>query len=482
MSIKNKLINNTIWCTIERLSIMGIQLMCTFILARYLEPKDFGLIGMLAVFTTISNTIIDSGFMQALIRDKNVNSVNYSTVFYFNFLISTILYFILFLSSSSISNFFNEPILENICKITFLIIPLNGISIVQNAILMRNLEFKKLCISSVLASTISGLIAIIYAYFRKDVWAIVYQNLFTYILKTFFLLYSTKWYPTFNFSFSIIKKYFSFSKNLLFSGLLGNVFNNLNNIIIGKYYTTSDLGYYSQAERLKNVTSYTLISVIQTVTFPILSKINNEDGDVKYAYKKIITITFLGIGFITSLLMPICADLFEILMGEKWRIAGNFFFLLSINGMLFPLHSINQNILLVKGKSNTILKLELIRRTLFLIIILITVNFNIYIFVLGSVIYSITVLFLNIYVCGKPINYLLKEQLSDLLPSIITFIVMICIGIIITRIFDNTNIYYRIIVSLLTTFLTGILLLSKNKTFKYLVSILKNKFLRMQNA
>lgn len=477
---KKQLATNTIWNALERYSVLGIQLLCTFILARFLTPADFGIVGMIVVFTAIANTIIDSGFSQALIRKQNVDNTEYSSVFYFNVIISVVLYILLFLFSGFIADFYHQPILKDICKITFLVIPCNALCIVQHTILMRNLQFKKLCIVAFIASFISCIVAIILAYFMKNVWVLVIQNLLTYFLKGIGLWLVTSWKPSLNFSLEAIKQLFHFSKNLLVSGLIGNVFNNIYSILIGHFYTATDLGYYSQADRIKNVASHNSTQVIQSVTYPILSQINNNGGDIKEAYRKIISITILFVGFMMTLLMSVSSDLLELLMGNpNWRIAGFYLFILSISGILYPLHAVNQNILLVKGNSRTVLILEILRRGIMLAILVVTLNFNVTIFVWGSALYSILLLFPNLYYCGKPIHYGLWEQLKDVLPIFIRFMIMILGTLLISQLYCEIPVFYRVLTTLTICLCIGYLLFFQNKYFiesqKLLLTFFKKK-------
>ena len=224
-----------------------------------------------------------------------------------------------------------------------------------------------------------------------------------------------------------------------------HIFNNIYSLIIGRVYSTMDLGYYSQADRIRMSLSGSSTEVIQRVTYPILSKINNANADVKEAYRKIIMITVFFVASIQFFFMGISLDLFEIVMGDKiWRVAGTFFFILCINGSLYPLHSINQNILLVKDRSKTLLLLEIARRFLMIVILCITVHFDIIIFVCGNAFYSISLLFLNLYFCGQPINYPLKEQFKDILPVYIRCVIMLFFMLIVNYFLSDTSIYMRV--------------------------------------
>ncbi|MBO7239541.1 MAG: lipopolysaccharide biosynthesis protein [Bacteroidaceae bacterium] len=475
MSNSKELAKNAFWKYAELVSVSLVQILTTFILARFLTPSDYGLIGMVIVFTTISNVFIESGFSQAIIREKDVTRADYSTVFYSNVFISIIIYIILYCSSNAIAEFYHEPKLNEICRITFLALPINACSIVQQAKLQREMQFKKICIISIISVLVSSTIAIIIAYKTKNVWALVLQNILIIFCKTLLLWITTDFIPLLKFSKESFVKYFKFSKNLLISSLIGTIFNNIYILIIGRSYSATDLGLYSQADRIKNLASNTTTQVIQSVSYPILSKINNQTGNIKDAYKEIISICIIFVGFIMSLLIGCAPDLFEFLMGGvQWREAGIFFMLLGINGILYPLHCINQNILLVKGDSKTILWLEIIRRTTMIVILLITLQFNIRFFVFGLSLYSAILLFLNLYFCGKPIKYSIYEQLKDTLPIFLRFALIIVTTMVVCHILTKNILIVRLTISLGIGTIVGLIIFWKQKSFQNMIMLVKS--------
>lgn len=474
---KKELAKNTAWNTLEYFSLLGIQLLCTFVLARFLTPSDFGIVGMLVVFTAIAQVIVDSGFGTAIIREKEVRPIDYSSVFYLNVLIAIVIYAILYFCSPLIADFYHEPILEDVCKVTFLVIPLLALQLIQTTILQRELQFKKLAIITFVSSASSSIIAVIMAYYLRNVWALVLQNLMTFLFKTILLWVFGKWHPLLQFSWIPIRKYFKFSKNLLLSGLIGSVFNNINALLIGRFYTSADLGFYSQANRITNVASIGVSGVIRNVSYPVLSKVNNEGGNLREGYKKIILVTMIFVGGIVALLMGVAQDLMELLMGSpEWRVAGKYVFILGIAGILHPLHAINQNILNVKGKSRSVLYLEITRRCILIIILTITVHFDVTVFVMGYSIYSILLLFLNLYVCGKPINYGIWEQFADVLPIFARQAVMIGVALLSNYLLADTNIWIRIFASLSLSVCCGIILFHKHPQFKDVCGMVIQKF------
>ena len=475
MTTSKQIANNVIWRYLDMFSAMGIQLLCTFIMARFLTPKDYGTLAIILAFTSLADVIINSGFGQALIREKEVTRLDYSTILYFNIGMSIIIYIVLYLSCGFISDFYENPELTDICKVGFLVLPLNALSIVQVNKLQRDIKFKKIFLLSFISSLCSAIIAIILAYLYHSVWALVIQIVASRFIKCFLLWITTDFIPVLKFSVNSFKKYFTFSKHILLSGLIGALFNEIYSLTIGKAYSATELGYYSQANKINNLASQTTTSVVQSVTYPILSKIRNNGGDIKDGYKKIIGITLVIVGFVMATIMSCAQDFFEICMGNPiWRVSGTYFLLLGISGILYPLQAINVNILFVTGNSKSNLKLEIIRRTLMALILLIAINYDITIFVFSLSIYAIIQLFLNLHYCGKPINYTVKQQLKDTMPIFTRLAIMIIVARSLTMLLPQEYIFTRMVLSILICGITGVVIFWKQKDFQTLRTLIKS--------
>lgn len=472
-SVAKQLASNTIWNAIEKFSQLGIQLLCTFVLARFLTPSDFGIVGMLVIFTQISKTITDSGFSVAIIREKEVTKEDLSSVFYLNLILALIIYWVLFFCSPYIAAFYHEPILNDVCKVTFLVIPIFALTLIQTTLLKRNLQFKKLSIITFFSSIAASIVAVFLAYYYKNVWALVIQNLLTFTIEAILLWITTKWHPSLIFSIKSVSKFFKFSKNLLLTGLLGSVFNNINALLIGHFYSSTDLGFYSQANRISGIASHTSTDVVKSVSFPVLSKYYNNGGDLKRGYKKVILVTLLFVGSIVTLLMSVSDDLFEILMGgPEWRLAGKYLFLLGLSGILYPLHAVNQNILNVKGDSRTILLLEIIRRCILVIILCIALQFSVPVFVASYSFYSFVLLFVNLHYCGKPINYSTKEQLIDIAPIVARLFLVLFLSFVCNSVFVSFSIYVRCCLTMVLSTLLLLLLFYRTQAFNEVLILL----------
>lgn len=479
MNTEKQVANNVVWKYLEMISVSGIQMLCTFIMARFLTAADYGILGIVLVFSAFADVFIYSGFGQALIREKVVTRTDYSTVLYFNIAISLTLYTILYFSSGLIADIYEQPILNDICKVAYLILPIHALSLVQMTKLQKEVKFKKIFFTSFISSSLSAAIAIYIAYTYRSVWALVLQVMMTSTFRCLLLWLTTDFIPVLKFSKESFNKYFKFSKNIMLSGFIATLFNNIYSLVIGKTYSTTELGYYSQANKINNLASQTTTQVVQSVTYPILSKINNKGGDIKIGYKKIISSTLIIVGFVMATILCCAQDFFELCMGNAvWRTAGTYFLLMGVSGILYPLQAVNVNILYVTGNSRTNLYLEILRRSLMAAIIIVTINFNINIFILGLSIYSLAQLMLNLYFCGKPINYTIKEQLKDAYPIFIRLAIMIIVGNIITYSLSSLHLIIRILLSCSICIATGLLLFWKQKDFITLCKLLKSYIIK----
>lgn len=448
-SLKQQTVTGVFWSAIEQFGFLGIQFITTIIIARILTPADYGLIGLLTIFTALGMTITDSGFGQALIQKKDVTEIDYSTVFYTNLVLGLIIYFILYLCSPLIANFFHTPELEKISKWVFLVFPINSIGIIQYTIITKNVNFKALTKISVISSIISGIFGISLAYNGMGVWALVYQNILYYFLKSILLWYYNHWKPSLNFSFKSFKNLFGFSSNLLGTSMIIILFNNLYTVLIGRFYAINEVGYYNQAYRFENIPASTLTTIIQRVSYPILSTIQNDNERLKSGYRKIINqAVFFNFPLMIGLIV-IGHNLFDVLLTAKWLPAVPYFQLLCVYGALFPLQSINVNILKVKGKGGTLLKLEILRRIIMILVILITIKHGIIVLLIGNIFTSVLSISINMYVCGKEINLKILEQIHDIIPYLLASIISSGAMFLIDLLIQPVNLIFALIIQII---------------------------------
>lgn len=419
MTLKQQTISGITWSIIDNAYTQIITFVVGIILARLLEPREFGLIGMIMIFIAVAQSFVDSGFSQALIRKNDCTKRDYNTVFYFNILVSVLFYIILFFSADLISSFFNQVELINIIKVMGLSVILNGFGIVQGVQLTKEIDIKTLAKISAIANTISGGLSIYLAYIGFGVWSLVWRTMLNNFLRIILLWMWHKWRPQLIFSFQSFKELFGFGSKLLASGLLNTVFENLHYLVIGKYFSPQQLGYYTRALTFANLPSSNINGVIQRVSYPVLAKMQDNPSAVKAGFKKLIKNTM----FITFTLMLIMAavakPLILTLIGEKWLQSVIYLQLLCFSLMLYPLHSLNLNVLNVKGRSDLFLKLEVIKKILVVPVILIGISWGIIPMILGMIIHSFICYFLNSRYAGLLIDYSVTEQIKDITPGFI---------------------------------------------------------------
>ena len=425
--------NAIIWNALDKVSNQVISIVIGIILARILNSSDYGLIGMLAIFIAIANSCIDSGFSSALVRKQNPTEADYNTVFYFNIVVSVFLYISLFVASPAISIFLKEPILINIMRIIGLILIINALSIIPRTVFVRNINFKTQTKVSLISSIGSGFVGISMALAGMGVWSLVGQQLSRQLLNTSFLWMFCKWHPNLEFSLKSFNELFGFGSKLLLSGLINTIYQNIYYIIIGRFYASSLLGQYTRAEQFNTIFSTNLTTVVQRVSYPVLSSIQEEPERLREAYRKVIRTTML-ISFACMLgLAAVAKPLILILIGVKWLPAVYFLQIICFAGMLYPLHAINLNILQVKGRSDLFLKLEMIKKFIAVGPIVVGIYCGIEYMLWGSVFTSFIAYFLNSYYSARLIDYPTMDQLKDILPTFLTsFIVaffMWCISL-----------------------------------------------------
>lgn len=419
-SLKHKAIHGVGWSFIDNMASSGITFLVGLVLARLLTPKEYGIMAMIAVFIAVSNSIIDSGFSNALIRKTRIERVDYNTVFYFNLTVSILIYTLLYLAAPAISVFFKESVLVEIIRILGLVLIINAFSVIPRTQFVRDVNFKTQTKVSLISSISSGVFGIGMALGGMGVWSLVGQQLSRQFLNTLFLWIYSKWYPVWEFSRKSFKELFEFGSKLLLSGLLDTIYKNIYYIIIGRFYTSAQLGQYTRADQFNMIFSSNLTSVVQRVSYPVLSSIQEEPERLREAYQKVIKITML-ITFACMLgLAAVAKPLILILIGEKWLPAVYFLQIICFSGMLYPLHAINLNILQVKGRSDLFLKLEIIKKIIAVGPIVVGVVYGIEYMLWGGVLTSFIAYFLNSYYSANLMNYPTSEQIKDILPTFLT--------------------------------------------------------------
>ena len=426
-SLKDKTVKGIVWSAIEKFSVQGVQFLVMLVIARILSPKDFGLIGMMAIFIAVSDSLCNSGFSQALIRKQNRTEADNSTVFYFNVVVSLVLYLILYFAAPWVAEFYNEPELTVLMRVLCLIVIIHSFAVVQRAVYTANLNFKIQAKASFIAAVISGFIGIVLALNGFGVWTLVWQQLLNAGLLTLLLWFYSSWHPRFFFSWKSFRDLFSFGSKLMVSGLLDTVYNNIYQLVIGKVFTASSLGYFTQAKTFANFPSANISTIIQRVTYPVLCKLQDDDNVLRNNYRQLLRLSAFIIFPLMCLLAGVSKPLITTFVGEKWSFAAQLLIPLSFSMMWYPIHAINLNLLQVKGRSDLFLKLEIIKKIIGVSILFISIPFGLTFLCWSRIATSLLSLFLNTYYTGKLIHVNFFVQMGDivhiLLMSLISFFI-----------------------------------------------------------
>ena len=400
-NLKSETISGVKWTAIEKFSTQIVNFLLGLLLARLLSPSDFGTIGMLGIFMAISGTFIDSGFSSALIRKPEISDKDYSTAFYFNIVVGLLCYAIMFVCSPLIARFFDMPILNGIVKVYSVTLFINSLTSVQYAKLNRELNFKLQARISFVSALVTGILGVVLAYLGLGVWALVWQSIASAVLRALLLWIFAHWHPTSRFSKESFKYLFSFGSKLLASGLLHTLYSNLSTLAIGKFYTSSDLGYYSRGNQFATLPSSNITGILQKVTFPLLAKIQDDDERLIAVYRKYIRVTSCGIFFLMTLLAALAKPLICLLLTDKWADAALYCQLFCFALMFDHICQLNLNLLQVKGRSDLFLKLEIIKKSIAFAIMCAAIPLGVTAICVSSILYTQIAVFINTYYTGK---------------------------------------------------------------------------------
>lgn len=422
--LKDKTVKGVIWSSIDRFSTQGISFVFSMLIARMLLPSDYGVIAMLGIFMAVSQCFIDSGFGAALIRKKDRTETDFCTVFYFNIVVSCLFYGLLWLASPYIARFYDMPLLESVTKVWGLNLIVNALSGIQNAQLSIAIDFKSRAKISVITTLFTGAIGLWLAYRGYGVWALVYQGLSSAILRCILLWCIVRWMPRLIFSWQSFKELFSFGSKLLASSLLATVFENLSTIIIGKVYNASSLGVYSRANHLAQFPSSNITGVLQSVTFPVLSTIQDEETRLASAYRRFLRLSAFVVFPLMLGLSAVADPFIRLVLTDKWEGSIYLLQILCFSLMWYPIHAINLNLLQVKGRSDYFLKLEILKKVLGVLVLCVTVPLGLIAMCYGRVFVSVFCLGLNTYYTKKIIGYGFLAQMRDLTHILVHALVM----------------------------------------------------------
>ena len=423
-TLKQATTKGLFWSSVERFSNQGVQFVFSIILARLLSPSDYGIIAMVTIFFAVAQSFVDSGFSNALVRKTDRVEEDLSTCFYFNIGVGIIAYIVLFLIAPLVANFYNQPILSPIIRITGLEVMLNSLCVVQQALFTIKIDFKSQAKITLSATVISGIVGILLAYQGYGIWALVWQGVASSIVRMGLLWLMSKWRPRTGFSKSSFNYLFGYGSKLLASGLLDTIYNNIYPIVIGKFYNPAQLGNYSRALGWAQLPSANITSILQRVTFPVLSAIQDDTLRLQNSYRRLLKLSAFIVFPLMMGLAAIASPLIRVILTAKWDGCVLYLQILCFALMLYPIHAINLNLLQVKGRSDLFLRLEIIKKIIGVVILIITIPLGITAMCLGMVFSSIICLIVNTYYTSRFIDVGLLTQLKDLRIILINSLVM----------------------------------------------------------
>lgn len=476
-SLKKQTFHGVIWSAAERFSLQGVQFLIGIIMARLLTPDDYGLIGMLAVFMSISQVFIDGGMSVALVQLKERKDSDFSTAFFLNLFVSIAFYLILFISTPLIARFFNQPLLESITKIYTICLVVNSLAAVNKTKLTISVDFKTLAKISVTSAIISGVIGIYFAYSGYGVWALVIQALVSSGLMTILSFYYVRWYPKLKlFTKESFQSLFGFGSKLLVAQLISQVYTNLYSLAIGKKFNAASLGYYTRANQFTTLVSNNLTDILARVSLPVLSKVQDNDEQLVGIYSRYLKSAVFVVFPVVLGLCGVAKPLVLILLTDKWADTILLLQILCIGQLTTVVTQVNLNLLYVKGRSDLVLKLEIAKKSIaFLILALSIILCDVTGVCIGLTLYSYFAVCMNTYYTKKILNYGLVDQIKDIYPYLALSVLILSECLLITHFIENSYLSLSISLAISVVTYTTISYLAKFEGFTELINILKKK-------
>ena len=416
-SLKNKTVKGVGWSAADAFLGQGVMFVVGIVLARMLSPEEYGLIGIVTIFTTVMLGIVDSGFSNSLIRKQEVTDEDYCTLFYFNMTVSIVMFALLFAGAPWIARFFERPQLVSLVRVMGLLLILQAFSIVQNTILTRKIDFKTKTKASFISAVISGIVGIVMAFMGYGVWSLVGQQLTRQFIYSLCLWLFNCWMPKLVFSIDNLKYMWGFGWKLLISGLINSIWGELKKVVVSKYYSPATLGQYSRAGEYASIFSSNFTTIIQRVTYPALAQVQDDKTRMVGAYRLVIKTTMFVTVISMFFLGAVAEPLIYCLIGPKWHMAATFLPLICIYSSLYPLQAINLNMLQVQGRTDIFLYLEIVKKIILLIPLFIGAFIGIYWMLVASIGAGFIAFYFNSYYTGKDLGYSSLMQLKDVAPS-----------------------------------------------------------------
>lgn len=473
----NKIVSGMIWRFSEKITAQLVSFIVSIVLARLLMPKDYGLVAIVNIFIIIAEIFVTSGLGTSLIQKKDADDIDFSTMFWCNLILSILLYFILYFLAPLVAVFYNEYILTSVIRIFGLRLPISAINSIQNAYVSRKMDFRKFFFATLIGTVISAFIGIIMAYNGFGVWSLIVQYLTNSIIDTIVLFMTIKWRPSFVFSLERARPLLNYGWKILATDFIGTVFNQLNAFIIGKSYTSADLAYYTQGKKIPDLLNNNIGATLNAVLFPAMSLSANYDEIKRIRRKSLMMMEYVIFPLMFGII-AIADKMIVVLMTEKWLPAVPYVRITCVAAIIGVMGTTLIQEIKAIGKSNVTLKMELIKKPIFLIIALIATRFGVKAIAWTLVIDEIIAFCFNVYPVKKYIGFEFSLYFKDAMSAFLLSTVMVIIVIFIGKLIENN------IICLIAQVLTGgivyigLSIITKNKSFIYLRNMFKNKICR----
>ncbi|KIA82871.1 capsule biosynthesis protein CapK [Kaistella solincola] len=476
MSLKKQAVSGLIWTFFEQFGSALVSFAISVLLARLLQPSDFGVIALFHVVTGLATVIIGGGLASSLIRTNLADEKDYSTVFIFNIASSFVLYIIIYLTAPFVAMFYKLEILTNIIRVYCIILIINAFVTVQKTHFIKELNFKMAFKIQLPSLIVGGGTGVFLAYIGFGVWSLVYSAIIQSLVFMLQHWFYSDWRPKVIFDREKFKYHFNYGYKITLAAILEILFSNVYTIIIGKYFSIQQLGYYNRADSLKQLPVSNLSTALNKVSFPLFAKISHDNVKLKEVYQKMMGVVIFVIAPVLALMVVAAEPLIRFLLTEKWLPAVPYFKILSIAGLLYPINAYNMNVLKVKGKTDLFLKLEIIKKILTVAVVFIALKFGIYGLLWGQVFLSVLALFVNSFYTGKILKYNVWAQINDLVkPMFLATLVGGLLYLIDQILLSDLNDLFRLILltATYTSIYGGIAFLFKFKEIRFIKELIE---------
>ncbi len=477
-SLQSKTFYGFIWKFAESISIQAFGVIQGIVLARLLMPSDYGEVALVGIFFALANCLVDSGFTNALIRKKERTEIDYSTVYVTYVSMSVVMSLVLCLCSGLIADFYHDPLIKKIVIVNAILLFFQSFVATQGARMKINLEFKKLSIIKTTATISTGIFSIILAYMGFGVWSLVYPHFLHVVIRAVLFWRVQHWFPGFRFSVQSFREFFSYGSKLMATGVMNILFSSINPIIIGRWYSKAVLGYYYKGSTYAGLPTNVLMGSLGEVSFPILGKIQDDNERLSHAYRKLISLSAYLVFPITLLVAVLSRPFVMVVLTSKWEPIIPFMQVLCFAAMWNPIHGLNLNLLMVKGRSDLFFRLELIKKLFSLLVAFICIPFGVLVLCYGTVFFALATLFINTYYTSKLIHVSLLRQLKDIFPSLLYTFIMVAV-VYVTMMFLSNDLV-KLIVGVVEGFAVyyALSLAFHSKDLNYLQQIIKENVIK----